>query len=358
MSQFSVTATCHLANDRDGACDRQAAQIVPPRSPIVKLKNFRPCIGKSNIIGAIMNLTLRQIRYFIAAAEAGQMSMAARELNVSQSAVTIAILQLEEALRVSLFDRRPGGVRLTAEGSRFLGRARNVMAAVDDAIHSPLRENVSEAGSVRIGVTYTVGGYFLPRHHARFRQAYPNIEVELLEMPRRQLEEALVGGAIDMAVMLVSNLSNGRDIAFETLLRSRRRLWLPAGHELLSMPRIGLADVAARDMIMLTVDEADRTASLYWERSGQTPRVLFATSSVEAVRSMVAAGMGVTILSDMVYRHWSLEGQTIERRDLEDDIPTMDVGVAWPRKRRPKGAALTFLEHLAVASAGGHETGN
>jgi DNA-binding transcriptional LysR family regulator len=303
-----------------------------------------------------MNISLRQIRYFIAAAEAGQMSMAAKELNVSQSAVTIAIRQLETTLGVSLFDRQPGGVRLTAEGSRFLGRGRNIMAAVDDALHSPLREQVSETGRIRIGITYTVAGYFLPRHHVRFRQTFPSIAVELSEMPRELLEQALMDGGIDMAVMLVSNLGNHRDIEFETLLRSRRRLWLPAGHELMSAPRISLAEIAPRDYIMLTVDEADQTASRYWKQAGLRPNVLFSTSSVEAVRSMVAAGMGVTILSDMVYRHWSLEGQLIERRDLEEDIPTMDVGIAWKRDRRPQGAALTFLEHLSL-TFGGAERG-
>jgi len=64
------------------------------------------------------------------------------------------------------------------------------------------------------------------------------------------------------------------------------------------------------------------------EDATRSPAVAFATSSVEAVRSMVAAGMGVTILSDMVYRPWSLEGQRIELHTLVDDIPIMDVGLA------------------------------
>jgi len=171
-------------------------------------------------------------------------------------------------------------------------------------------------------------------------------------MPRDSLYSAIVAGDTDMALMLVSNLRNHGEIDYETLLRSRRRLWLPAGHELVSAPRIRLADLADRDYIMLTVDEAGQTASRYWSRAGFQPKVVFSTSSVEAVRSMVAAGMGITILSDMVYRHWSLDGQLIERRDLEDDIPTMDVGIAWKRDRRPQGAALTFSEHLALSFGG------
>ena len=77
---------------------------------------------------------------------------------------------------------------------------------------------------------------------------------------------------------------------------------------------------------MLTVDEASQTASRYWRPTGLRPNVMFTTSSVEAVRSMVADGMGVTILSDMVYRPWSLEGQRIELRNVAAEIPTMDVG--------------------------------
>ena len=95
---------------------------------------------------------------------------------------------------------------------------------------------------------------------------------------------------------------------------------------------------------MLTVDEAMNTAGKYWAKAGLEPRMVVKTSSVEAVRSMVAAGMGVTILSDMVYRPWSLEGQRIETRNVIGDIPTMDVGLAWNRAvqqgRRP-GCSMT-----------------
>ena len=77
-----------------------------------------------------MGMSLRQIRYFLAAAEKGQVSLAAASLNVSQSTVTTALQQLEIELGVTLFRRLPSGVELTAEGSRFLTHARNVIAAV------------------------------------------------------------------------------------------------------------------------------------------------------------------------------------------------------------------------------------
>lgn len=302
-----------------------------------------------------MSVSLKQIRYFIAAAESGQISQAAVELNVSQSAVTAAVQQLETALGLRLFDRKSGGVSLTPEGSRFLLHGRNVMASVAEAMRAPRTSGLAVSGRVRVGVSYTVAGYFLPRHHARFMVSLPHVELELHEATREAIEQALIDGSLDIAVVLVANLEARDRLASEVLLRSRRRLWLPVEHALLKRSTIRLADVAEYPYVMLTVDEAEQTAERYWARSRHRPQVMFRTSSVEAVRSMVAAGMGITILSDMVYRPWSLEGQRIETRPVQPDIPSMDVGLAWRRDAEPSPATRAFHDFMSLAFAGsGH----
>lgn len=300
-----------------------------------------------------MSITLKQLDYFIASAESGQVSHAAVNLNISQSAVTAAIKSLEEELGVRLLERTHAGVRLTMEGARFLDHARIITGAVAAAIRSPLREHAGDVGKFSIGMTYTVTGYFMSKYFARFRKTYPHISVEIKELPRDALEQQLAQGDLDIALMLVSNLSNSEDIDHELLLRSSRRLWLSADHHLLARTEIGLADVAEEDYVMLTVDEASKTASRYWETVGKTPRTVLTTSSVEAVRSLVAAGVGVTILSDMVYRPWSLEGQRIEVRRLIEPVPSMDVGLAWARARPIASAAATFRAFMSVTMGGG-----
>ena len=99
---------------------------------------------------------------------------------------------------------------------------------------------------------------------------------------------------------------------------------------------------------MLTVDEAENTALRYWRSTRYRPNVVFRTSSVEAVRSMVATGAGVAILSDMVYRPWSLEGGRIEVRTVEDPVPTMDVGLAWRRHAKLDPGAQAFHAHMML----------
>lgn len=299
-----------------------------------------------------MPLSLKQIRYFIATADSGQVSQAAIEVNVSQSAITAAIKQLEHDLEVTLFRRHNAGVALTAEGTRFLQHARNIMAAVNAAENAPLTEEKAISGTVRLGVSYTVAGYFLPRHYARFKRSFPRIRVDIYELPRNAIEGGLKDGSLDLAVMLVSNIHDRSHLAYETLFRSRRRLWLPVEHPLLQAENIGLEDVASLPYVMLTVDEASRTSQRYWKPTGLRPNVVFNTSSVEAVRSMVADGIGVTILSDMVYRPWSLEGQRIELRSVTADIPTMDVGLAWSRKRPQSDATRTLHEFFSLSFGG------
>lgn len=241
---------------------------------------------------------------------------------------------------------------LTSEGTRFLQHARNIMAAVEEAARSPRSNTATIAGEVRVGVTYTVAGYFMPPHHARFVRSHPRIKIELYEASRSAIEQALIDGALDIAVILTSNLTDREKLDSETLMSSRRRLWLSDGHVLSQAEQVTLCHVAAQPYVMLTVDEASRTASRYWARTPFRPNITFRTSSVEAVRSMVAAGMGVTILSDMVYRPWSLEGQRIEARLLADEIPTMDVGMIWRRGAAFSEATLAFFHYLGRAYNG------
>ncbi|BDA87130.1 LysR family transcriptional regulator [Aureimonas sp. SA4125] len=299
-----------------------------------------------------MSVSLKQIRYFVAAAEAGRIGQAAVALNVSQSAVTAAIQQLEALLGTKLLERTPSGVTVTLEGSRFLSQGRQILAAVAEAVHSPHVSGGAITGKVRVGVTYTVAGYFLPRHQMRFQSNFPGVTLELFEAPRDVLEQALADGVLDIAVLLVSNLRDEARIASEILTRSPRRLWLAPGHPLTAAERVRLADIAQHPYVMLTVDEAKHTAMRYWSAADLEPRTIFRTSSVEAVRSMVAGGMGITVLSELIYRPWSLEGQRIETRIIEDEVPSMDVGLAWSREADLGSATEAFRNFMRFAVTG------
>lgn len=295
------------------------------------------------------DVTLRQLKYFVAAAETGQFSMAAAAAHVTQSAITNAVLLLEDTLGVKLFERLPHGVALTAEGHSFYQHARHVLDSLQDALREPRFQSHTLKGTVSIGASYTVLGYFLPELLARFRIRYPDVELDLHDMARPDIEQAVLDGELELGIALMSNSPAPERFGRQTLIRSRRQLWLSGNHPLLDKPFLTLEDIAPQPFILLTEDEGDLATERYWLARDLAPNIAFRTSSMEAVRGLVAHGFGVTILSDMVYRPWSLEGKKIEARPVNDAVPHMEVGLIWHPETKLSETADALRQFLIHA---------
>lgn len=291
-----------------------------------------------------MKVSLRHFRFFVATAELGQVSKAATSLFTSQSTVTETIKALESDTGVKLFQRHQKGMTLTYEGSIFLQHARSVLAAAADAMLAPQKVRRDMSGELSLAVTHTVAGYFLPVMLGRFRRLFPGVAVKLVELDRPEIERRIVNGEVDLAMCLTSPLQGCGQIETDVLARSKRRLWLPGNHRLLEKKRVSLADIQTEPYIMLNIDDAEDTTRQYWREAGLNPNVVFHTSSMEAIRNMIAVGLGVTILSDMVYRPWSLEGARLEAVFISDPVPSMDVGLAWRRDSEPSRYAKVFSD--------------
>jgi len=293
-----------------------------------------------------MAFTIRQLQFFVAVAEQGTVSGAAKAVSISQSSVTEAVKSLEADLGVELFLRRSRSLEITHVGHQFLRHAKKILSDVSDA-RSVFETNPEAArGKLSLGVTSLVAGYVLSDILSRFRRAYPSVDVTAIEDNGEYLEHLLIGGEIDVAVLVTSNLHNRSALQVETLEVSAYRLWLPLGHKLTSKEAITLEDVAAEPLIMLSVDEIEESTSDLMSSLGARPNVAFRTRSVEAVRSLVATGAGVALLPNLVYRPWSLEGDRIEIRDVSGDLPAVQVGLAWR-----KGAPLSKISLDFVRSA-------
>ncbi|MEJ0094865.1 MAG: LysR family transcriptional regulator [Methylocella sp.] len=296
-------------------------------------------------------LTLRQFRYFIAAAETESVSRAAHQIGISQSAITAAIQALEEETGAVLLIRHQKGVRLTHEGHQMLRHARHIVAAVADARRAVSVRPGEFSGDLNLGVTRMVSGYYLADFLARFRRVFPRVEVRVTEEERSYLEHLLLNGEIDVGLLLISNLGDRQALQTELLMRSTWRVWLPSQHPLLSYSVLTLAQVAAEGVIMLTTDELAETTTRCWADAGLRPNVVMKTSSVEAVRSLVGTGVGIATLPDMTYRPWSLEGDRLEARHLSDVIPSVDVGLVWRRGAALRPAAQHFVEMCSEFSS-------
>ena len=290
-----------------------------------------------------MAFTLRQIQYFVAVAEQGSVTRAAQNLSISQSSITEALKELENDLGVVLFERHPRGLSVTHNGHQFLRHATKILATVSDARTSFSGQENIPSGTLNIGVTSLVAGYVLSDLLARYRRACPGVEVSAIEDNGSYVEHLLVGGELDVAVMVISNLRDRMALQAEILETSPYRLWLPMGHPLDSADIISIADIAREPLIMLTVDEIEENTGKLLTALGARPHVAFRTRSVEAVRSLVATGAGVALLPDLVYRPWSLEGDRIESRDVSGSLPVVQVGMVWRKGSSLPQAARDFV---------------
>ncbi len=290
-----------------------------------------------------MAFTLRQLQFFIAAAAAGSVSGAARALSISQSSVTEAIRALEDDLGVQLFDRLARGLLITQKGSAFLRHAQQILSDVAISRTAFADETGPLTGRLSLGVTSLVAGYVLSDILRRFRRAFPQVELSVVEDSGDYLQHLLIGGELDVAVLLTSSVRDRMALNVETLLVSPYRLWLPLGHPLADQERIALDDLAGMPLIQLMVDEIEESTRRLMSALAVKPEVAFRTRSVEAVRSLVATGAGLAILPSLVYRPWSLEGDRIGIRDISGDLPSVQVGLAWRRGAPLSHPALNFV---------------
>jgi len=133
-------------------------------------------------------------------------------------------------------------------------------------------------------------------------------------------------------------------------MRSRRRLWTSASHPLLRIDAPSLKNIASYPYIQITQDESEQSTLRYWHASGVEPNIAFRTGSMEGLRGLIAHGFGVTILSDMIYRPWSLEGKKIEARPILDVVPDLEVGLIWNPDAMLNTPANSFKQFLIHAS--------
>ncbi|WP_333817002.1 LysR substrate-binding domain-containing protein, partial [Tabrizicola sp.] len=181
-----------------------------------------------------------------------------------------------------------------------------------------------------------------------YRRAYPRIELNVIEDNGDYLQHLLIGGELDVAVLLTSSVKDRLALNVETLVVSPYRLWLPLGHPLAQQELITLEELAGQPLIQLMVDEIEESTRRLTAALPVKPQIAFRTRSVEAVRSLVATGAGLAILPSLVYRPWSLEGDRIDIRDVSGDLPSVQVGLAWR-----KGAPLTAPASNFIRSAQG-----
>ncbi len=290
------------------------------------------------------HITLKQFRYFLAVSETASVAAAARMINIAQSAVTKSVQELEDALGVRLFERTAKGMVLTQDGQRFQVSARKVISAVAEAGQLGRGKPEALSGSLTVGVTSLVAGYYLAELFARFQRSHPSVTISVVEDAPQFLEHLLINGEVDLAIMVSNALGDPQALEVEPLTRSPSRVWMASGHALADKTELTLQECAAHPQVVLEADRVEGVLHALWHRHGLHPPVLMRSSSLEAVRSLVGIGAGIALLPDFLYRPWTLDAEHVEARSLRDATPTIDVGLVWRRGSRSRPVVTEFIE--------------
>jgi DNA-binding transcriptional LysR family regulator len=289
------------------------------------------------------NPELRQLRYFVAVAERLHFGHAAAALHISQPPLSRAIRELEARVGARLLARSRRRVELTAEGSRFLGDAKHLLAQLERAVLEVRAMAAGSLGRLRLGFVSLADYSVLPGLLKSFRAARPGVALSLREMLSPEQAAALAAGELDFGLLLPP--VQGSDLEHLVMQRERFVAVLPAVHRLARRRmRLAVRDLAEEPFVMVPRELApglhDIVTSLA-ARAGFAPRVAQEAIQMQTVVSLVSSGLGVALVPASIA---NLGRRGVAYRELADPHPRLELWLAW-RRGAPGAAGRDFLHH-------------
>jgi LysR family hydrogen peroxide-inducible transcriptional activator len=294
-----------------------------------------------------MSPTLRQLRYLIALGDHGSFTRGAAAVGVTQPSFSQQIQLVEQALGGRVVERGSGRSILTPLGREAVAGARRVLAEV--AAFEALAERREDAlsGTIRLGVSPTLGPYILPQLVARLHSASPGLRVHVREGLPNRLVELLADGAHD--VILVQLPIDDKGLHVERLFREPLFLGMAADDPLGARDTVAVSDLAGRGLLTLQPQYrmSEQVAALA-ESAGAHVLRDYEGTSLDAIRQMAGMGMGIALLPRLYVRQEIRDGDEVIVRTLAGGRHYREIGLVW---RAGAGRAPAFLSLAALLRA-------
>jgi DNA-binding transcriptional LysR family regulator len=286
-------------------------------------------------------MKLEQLRVFVAVAEVGHVTRAARSLGMTQSAASAAIAALEGRYGATLFHRVGRGIELSETGRRFLPEARAVLdrAAAACAVLQDMADVA--VGSLSIAASQTIASYWLPRRLAAYHTAYPGVKLDVTIGNTRQVETAVGDGAADLG--LVEGPTHHSVLVRSQVDHDRPVLVVATDYPPLPEVQPGRLDLRAISWVVREAGSGTRAVledlAIAEGLSFDALRVFLVLPANEAVREAVEAGAGATIISEHVVASALAKG---DLRSIPINLTPREFALVRHRDR-PASAALRAL---------------
>ncbi len=273
-----------------------------------------------------MNVDIKQLKYFIAVAEIGNIGRAAKMLHLTQPPLSRQISLLENELEATLFVRHPKGVTLTPAGERFYMDSKRILAAISDAYQNVQDIIKGKAGQLSIGFMMHAAYNIIPQLTKKYLALYPDVSLHLEEVIPTELVKLIQSGKFDAAVMLKTPY----DVGLNSLKLKEEKLCLalPTSHALAKMDTISGSDLANESFIATpwsVAPELRNTIKVYANQFGFEPKVILETQLQQTIINMVAEELGVALVPEPLKK---VQTPNVTFRDIAN-APTVEYVIVW-----------------------------
>jgi LysR family hydrogen peroxide-inducible transcriptional activator len=292
----------------------------------------------------MINVTLRQLRYFDALARHGHFGRAAEACSISQPALSMQIKEMEVALGGVLLERGARQVALTAFGEELLQRVREILRSVDELGDFARASRDRLAGRLRVGMIPTIAPYLLPKVIENLARLHPELEIHVRETLTPKLIKEVAEGRLDTAIVALPV----SEPSLTEIALFRENFLLVRPGEQMGMPVPSRESLREMKLLLLEEGHCFRDQALSFCNM-QSPLQTLDASSLSTLVQMVSAGMGVTLIPEMAVAVETRSAPVSVTR-FKDPQPSRTIGMIW-RKTSPLAGQLLQLSEVVCQSA-------
>lgn len=286
-----------------------------------------------------MNISIKQLRAFVAVAQTLSFTEACAQVHLSQPALSIAIKNMEEAVGGSLLIRSTRILALTPEGAQFLPVAQRLLADWDGALYDLHNLFALQRGQLSIAAMPSFAGHQLPAVLASYRQRYPAVNIRVQDVVAEEVVEMVRNGRVELGVAF--NLETGNDLQFTPLFDDPFIAVLPPGHALLQHAKLDGSMISESPFLTLQPPSMVRQLILdTMAEHGISLKIEFESHQLVTIIRMVVCGLGISVVPALCIPQ--IEQQGAEWRPLRHPEVRRTVGI-YTRKRYPLSSAAEAM---------------
>ncbi|KZE76381.1 LysR family transcriptional regulator [Paenibacillus elgii] len=291
-------------------------------------------------------MELRQLQYALQIAIDKNFSRAAEKLHIAQPSLSQQLSKLEKEIGVLLFQRTTNSVEVTYAGTRFVEKAQKILDMVEQLKQE--MEDISQMrkGKLVVGSLPITGAHVLPLVLPVFQERYPEIDIVLVEETTSNLEQLTASGQADISLLSLPLIDDSLD--YEPIIEEEIVLAVPPQHPLAARlteatnRTVDIAELQEEPFIALKRGQGFRQIAIeLCKDAGFTPNIVFESSNIETVQSLVAAGMGIAFIPRMLLRGWNELAPAYLQLS---NRPTRTLVIAHRKGRYLSKAVVAFME--------------